>query len=199
MMLCCHSPYCPEPWRAEFQNSCDYWIGWQLSRFATAGSSAAAALSSYLGLLLSSQFRLFTIFRVPMSIKFCSALSAFTCWYNSCCGLSGCGQTGLLWTRNRRVRQYSVLYKLHVMDTFVCGSFFLSCFYVYDTFGHYEQLLLWHFSLLHLHTTMNALFTLQYEYEDFDINFIWHFSSKIKHGLLVPLAPSYDVHSPYFF
>ena len=37
---------------------------------------------------------------------------------------------------------YSVLYKLHVMDTFVCGSFFLSCFYVYDTFGHYEQLLL---------------------------------------------------------
>ena len=46
-----------------------------------------------------------------------------------------------------------VLYKLHVMDTFVCGSFFLSCFYdnlynmvimnnySYDTFLYYNAII----------------------------------------------------------
>ena len=52
-----------------------------------------------------------------------------------------------------RVRQYIVLYKLHVIDTFVCGSFFLSCFYdnlynmvimnnySYDTFLYYNAII----------------------------------------------------------
>ena len=46
-----------------------------------------------------------------------------------------------------------VLYKLHVIDTFVCGSFFLSCFYdnlynmvimnnySYDTFLYYNAII----------------------------------------------------------
>ena len=64
--------------------------------------------------------------------------------------------------------QYIVLYKLHVIDTFVCGSFFLSCFYdnlnnmvimnnySYDTFLYYNAIIFYS-------TNMKILISILYD------------------------------------